>query len=141
MDGDELERYINSLTATSKRQAVDGNYGTGAKIAGAVGNPAGLSYLSWTGDRDSGRTCTLAYDPDTAKWGLLENPETGEIVQRADSSLCPLEIQEAGWRGTAVVFHGRSADHDTTRPPAEELGVDWLVKAINQRFYELPDDI
>src|SRR4051794_393538 len=47
MSGDDLERYINSLASTSKRQATDGNYGHGAKVAGAVGNPAGLTYLSW----------------------------------------------------------------------------------------------
>src|SRR3954466_9801462 len=33
MSGDDLERYINSLASTSKRQATDGNYGLGAKVA------------------------------------------------------------------------------------------------------------
>jgi hypothetical protein len=141
MAPDELERYINALSSTSKRQALDANLGMGAKIAGAVGNPLGLTYLSWTGSPDSGVTCTLAHDAETGKWGLEESPETLEIVQVADPELCPREIQQAGWRGTAVVFHGRTPEQDTTLPPNDGLGVDWIEKTVNIRFYELPHDI
>src|SRR4051812_3773991 len=49
MTPDEMDRYIRALASTSKRQALDGNYGWGAKISAAERNPAGLTYLSWTG--------------------------------------------------------------------------------------------
>jgi hypothetical protein len=113
----------------------------GAKIAGAVGNPAGLTYLSWTGSADSGHTCTLLREEPTGTWGLAEDPRTSDIVGIADPALCPSEIKDAGWRGTAVVFHGKGPDHNTTLSPIPELGVDWLEKAINVRFYELPTHV
>lgn len=142
IEPDNLERYISSLAATSKRQDLrDGNYGMGAKIAGAAGNPAGVTYLTWTGGPDRGWTCTLKKDPETGVWGLNEDSVTFETITPADQDLCPVEIQEAGWRGTCAVFHGTSADHDTVDPPTSESSADWLLKAINTRFYELPEDV
>src|SRR4051812_47924992 len=126
MTPDELERYINSLTATSKTRALDANYGMGAKIAGSLGNPAGLAYFSWTGSPDDGYTCTLARDETTGDWGLEEDPVTGEILLPVDPELCPVEIVRAGWRGTAVIFLGQTLESDTMQPPLPELGVDWI---------------
>ena len=56
-----------------------------------------------------------------------------------DDSAMPGEIRDAGGHGTMVVFLGTDQDDDTTGPPAGETGERWLRKAINQRFYELPD--
>jgi hypothetical protein len=140
MTPDEMDRYIRSLASTSKRQALDGNYGWGAKISAAEANPVGLTYISWTGSPESGSTCTLAHDATQGEWGLLQNA-AGEMFVSVDPELCPPEIRQADWRGTAVVFMGRAADQDTTQAPDDDLGADWLLKAINTRFYELPEDI
>jgi hypothetical protein len=139
MTADELDRYIRALASSSKRQALDGNYGWGAKISAAERNPAGLTYLSFTGTRDSGRACTLILDAEQG-WGLAEN-DRGELFTAVPDELCPPEIAAAGWRGTAVIFMGRDLDDNTTVPPAADLGVDWLLRAVNTRFLELPDDI
>ena len=56
-----------------------------------------------------------------------------------EDAAMPAEIREAGGLGTMVVFLGDGEDDDTTRPPHGETGERWLRKAINQRFYELPD--
>jgi hypothetical protein len=141
MTADELERYVNALSSTSKKQGLDANYGMGAKIAGAVGNPAGLTYLSWTGSPEDGYGCTMAHDPDSNKWGLVEDPDTLDTVLSVEPQLCPREIRAAGWRGTAVVFHGTDPLADTTRPPTDEFGVDWIERAINTRFYVLPQGV
>ena len=140
MTGEEMERYINSLASSGRVQALGENYGLGAKVAGAVVSPAGLTYLSWTGAADTGVVCTLLNEPGSG-WGLALDEVTLEATMPADPSLCPLEIREAGWCGTAVILHGRDADHDTTLPPSEDLGADWLLKTLNTRFYALPDHI
>lgn len=140
MTADELDRYINLIASTSKTQGLRDNYGMGAKVAGAARSPAGVTYLSWTGDPESGATCTLVRD-NFSEWGLQLDDDTLDAVQAADPALCPPEIRGAGWRGTVVMLHGRHAAEDTTLPPTSELGADWLLKAINLRFYDLPEDI
>lgn len=135
----ELDLYIRALASSSKRQALDGNYGWGAKISAAEHNPAGLTYLSFTGTRESGRACTLILDPDQG-WGLAEN-EHGDLFVPVPDELCPPEIANASWRGTAVIFMGADLHDNTTTPPAADLGVDWLLRAVNTRFLELPEDV
>jgi hypothetical protein len=75
------------------------------------------------------------------RWGLELDATTLEAVQPADPALCPVEIRNANWRGTAVVFHGKHPTEDTMLPPTEDLGTDWLLKAVNMRFYALAPDI
>jgi hypothetical protein len=141
MDPDDMERFINALASTSKDQGLLEHYGMGAKIAGAAVSPIGVTYLSWRGARETGKACTLVREPATGVWGLDEDPVTGEIIKDADPELCPPEVRCAGWRGTAVVFMGRSMEDNTTISPIAEFGVDWIEKAINIRFYDLPSDI
>lgn len=137
MTPEDLDRYIGAIASSGKVQAADANYGMGAKIAGAAHSPAGLTYLSWTGS-EQGWTCTLVRDPQRG-WGLQE-AIPGQYLMQVPAHLCPVEIQQAGWRGTVVVLHGQGPDHDTTQPVAG-LGVDWLMQTINARFLELPDDV
>ncbi|MES1245933.1 MAG: ATP-binding protein [Acidobacteriota bacterium] len=47
MTGEEMRKFINQLSSSIARQASDGNYGVGAKIAAATRNHTGLIYLSW----------------------------------------------------------------------------------------------
>jgi hypothetical protein len=140
MTGEEMERYINSLASSGRVQGLGENYGLGAKVAGAVVSPAGMTYLGWTDGPDSGVVCTLMNEPGSG-WGLALDPITLDATRPADPSLCPPEIRDAGWRGTVVVLHGRNEEHDTTLPPSNELGADWLLKTLNTRFYELPEHI
>src|SRR4051812_31119772 len=44
MTPEDMRRYINHLSASGQRQALDANYGVGAKVAAATRNPAGMMY-------------------------------------------------------------------------------------------------
>jgi hypothetical protein len=46
MTGEEMVEYINHLASSSGVQALDRNFGVGAKITAGVANPAGLIYTS-----------------------------------------------------------------------------------------------
>ena len=139
MSAEEMTEYLNDLTASGKERGLEGNYGIGAKVSAAAVNPRGVMYLSW---RDgAGHMVELGRDAGGV-WGMRQHRlDDGTIVAAMplDDDAMPEQIRAAGGHGTMVVFLGDSDEHDTTLPPAGETGERWLSRAINQRFYELPD--
>ncbi len=139
MSAQELPGYVNELAASGKTQGLADNYGIGAKVSAAPGNPRGVIYCTW---RDGqGSMVELGRD-EAGVWGMRQHRlRDGNVVV-----LVPLEPEakppelRGHDHGTMVVFLGQSADHDTTHPPPEaENGEKWMAKALNQRFYTLPD--
>ncbi len=98
-----------------------------------------MIYLSWQGG--AGHMIELGRD-HSGTWGMRQHRLGDGSIAAAmpiDEESMPEQIAAAGGHGTMVVFLGESEEHDTTLPPAGESGERWLVRAINQRFYELPD--
>lgn len=102
MTGKEMVSYINSLSKTSGKQTMKGNYGVGAKIAAATRNPFGIIYNSW---KDGvGSSIHLHQDAD-GLYGLKQfnlGDDDFDHVAELDDSAKPKEIKEHGTKVTLL---------------------------------------
>lgn len=132
MAGDELVRYINSLSSSGSVQGMDSNYGVGAKIAAATRNPEGLVYLSWQADVGAG--IQLVKD-GSGQYGLLQYPDFRHVFD-AEKELLPSNdvIDESG---TCVILLGNEANEDTAVGPTAQ----WIRKYLNTRYFVIPKNI
>lgn len=143
MTGPEMVEYINHLSSTVGEQALDRNFGVGAKITAGVSNPAGLVYTSYK----DGEVHQIHFwrDPVTDEYGvkpfLRQRDNTFHHWRRLRPSVLPKEIIAAG-HGTMVTLLGRKDDENTMLPPDGAVGgVRWLVRYLNRRFLRFPDGI
>jgi hypothetical protein len=140
MTGEEMVEYINHLASSSGVQALDRNFGVGAKITAGVSNPAGLIYTSVK----NGEVNQIHFwrDPETSEYGIkpYRLPRDGSYRhwRRLKPEVLPREIVEAG-HGTMVTLLGRTDEQNTMEPPEGAVGgVRWLVRYLNRRFLEFP---
>lgn len=142
MSGEEMIRYINTLSSSGARQALDGNYGVGAKITAATRNPAGLVYLSWKEGRP-GEAIQMVRDP-SGQYGLLSFSDDGEsdFVATVEDVAKPDIVKESG-AGTRIVLMGQRADQDTCAPPddAGTTAAQWVRRYLNMRYFRIPPNI
>lgn len=140
MTGEEMRRYINQLSSSIHEQALDKNFGVGAKVAAATRNPAGLIYQSWKEGR--GAMIQLWKDPDTGQYGLrqFEHPDGSFGYWEALSAAAkPDIIQE---HGTKVILLGQGEDHNTIEPPdGVATPSRWVNRYLNARFFQFPEGI
>ncbi|HKP90629.1 MAG TPA: hypothetical protein VJT75_11740 [Thermoleophilaceae bacterium] len=143
MTGPEMVEYINHLASSVGVQALDRNFGVGAKITAGVSNPEGLIYTSYK----NGEVHQIHFwrDPDTNEYGikpyLRQRDNTFQHWRRLRPDVLPREIIEAG-HGTMVTLLGRSGDANTMLPPEGAVGaVRWLVRYLNRRFMRFPDGV
>jgi hypothetical protein len=140
MTGNEMVKYINHLSSSSRAQSLDGNYGIGAKIAAATRNRQGLIYLSW--QNGEGSMIQLWQDPQTGDYGLKQwerEDETFGHVLSLDDVVRPDLIQE---HGTRVILLGDRVDQDTMEaPPGAQNQTKWIRKYLNTRYFQIPDGI
>jgi hypothetical protein len=132
MAGDELVRYINSLSSSGSVQGMDANYGVGAKIAAATRNPEGLVYLSWQDDVGAG--IQLVKD-GSGQYGLLQFPDFRHVFD-AEKELLP-ETSIIDESGTCVILLGSEANEDTAVGPTAQ----WIRKYLNTRYFVIPKNI
>ncbi len=142
MAADELPLYINNLAASGKAQALDKNYGIGAKVSAGPQNPDGLIYCSWK--EGVGSMVELRRDEHTNVWGLrqyrLDDGTVSSVLPLSDD-VKPQPLRDID-HGTMVVFMGTGDADDTTQPPAGSENRDrWIAKALNQRFYRIPPGV
>jgi hypothetical protein len=137
MTGEEIERYINSLSSSSREQGFTANYGLGAKITAGVLNPSGLIYRSWKDG--AGVMAVLHKDVDANVYGLqqlaLPNGQYGHYAPLNDAAKAS-PIDESG---TAVVLMGKSLEDNSFRPT--NMPSKWLIKYLNSRFFEFPEGV
>ncbi len=142
MSGQEMLRYINHLSASSGVQALNANFGVGAKITAGVNNPTGLVYTSLK----DGKVHQIHFwrDPETGEYGVrpFENRHGAfDHVRRLKTDVLPPAIVEAG-HGTVVTLLGAERDANTMLPPPEATGgLRWLVRYLNRRFLRFPDGV
>lgn len=139
MTGEEMGKYINRLSSSVHLQTLDGNYGVGAKIAGATRNHAGMLYLSWKDGH--GEMAHLWRDPGSNKYGLRQLEHGDEFTHWAavEDSVKPDEIEE---HGTKVVLLGMSENHDTmTAPEGAASPSRWVARYLNTRYFRFPENV
>jgi hypothetical protein len=138
MTPEEMRMYINRLSSSIHEQAIDGNYGVGAKVAAATRNPAGLIYLSWKGG--IGAMIQLWRDPVTEQYGLRRF----ELKDGSYSYWVPIaekhKPKQIGEHGTKVVLLGRDDEHNTIAPPEGVATPSrWLSRYLNARYLDFGD--
>ena len=141
MTGEEMVRYINHLSSSGRRQAIDANYGVGAKIAAATRNHEGVVYLSWKNGK--GAMVHLWRNPDTGMYGLKQLEKPGGTYSHwaalSDDFPKPELITE---HGTMVILHGNASKEDTMEaPPKASTPSRWIARYLNTRFFEFPEQI
>lgn len=143
MTGDEMVEYINHLASSVGVQALDRNFGVGAKITAGVANPTGLVYTSYK----NGEVHQIHFwrDAETNEYGIKPfyraKDNTFHHWRKLKPSVLPEEIIAAG-HGTMVTLLGRSDDENTMQTPPGAVGaVRWLVRYLNRRFLKFPDGI
>lgn len=140
MTGPEMIQHINHLSSSSRIQAVDGNFGVGAKIAAATRNPAGVLYQSWVDGR--GSMIQLWRDPETQQYGLkqfqLPDGSYSHIVPLGDEAK-PDQIDQ---HGTKVTLLGKGAEDRTIDgPPNVPTRSRWFNRQLGSRYFRFPDGV
>jgi hypothetical protein len=143
MTGEEMVEYINHLASSVGVQALDRNFGVGAKITAGVSNPVGLVYTSYK----NGEVHQIHFwrDPETNEYGVKpffrERDESFHHWRKLKKSVLPEEIIAAG-HGTMVTLLGASEAGNTMLPPESAVGgVRWLIRYLNRRFLRFPDGV
>jgi len=140
MTGDEQRKYINRLSSSSGEQALDRNFGIGAKIAGVTKHPAGLLYFSW--QENVGSFLHLWKDPGTGAYGAKQlgvEADENSYVRVVSDELKPSLISS---HGTKVVLMGSEDDEDTMKPPfGVRAPTKWLRRYLNTRYFQFPSRV
>lgn len=141
MDRDDVLRYINNLYSSGGTQELHGNYGIGAKLAGASVSPAGLEYLSFTADGQPGCFATLVGRPC---YGLKKQEcEDGEYrsirdVPNTEENRFELLRETGAATGTQVVLVGDNEADDWS------VRARWgrrLAQSLSRRYFEVPEAV
>ena len=152
MTGEQLEKLINRLSASGSEQAMNGNYGVGAKIAASTKNPAGVVYLTWKDEtatlarlvRDSSGYYGFA-DLDNIE-GIEDFPAAKRAVVTVDQEI-PRKISHLKTglpitSGTKVVLLGDNDDFSSnTCVPRSGAAGQWVRRYLNTRFFLIPEHI
>jgi hypothetical protein len=142
MTGEEMLKYINHLSSSVGVQALDQNFGVGAKITAGVSNPVGLVYTSYK----NGQVHQTHFwrDPATNTYGIrpfLQRDGQFHYWRLLKPSVLPPEIIRAG-HGTMVTLLGGDPEENTMLVPEGAVGaVRWLVRYLNRRFFQFPEGI
>lgn len=137
MTGEEMRHYINNLSSSIHEQAMDKNFGVGAKVAAATRNPAGLIYQSWR--EGHGAMIQLWRDPESGEYGLRQFERTdgswGYWQPISDAAKPDLIDQH----GTKVVLLGLNEEHNTIEPPeGVQTPSRWVNRYLNARYFRFP---
>jgi hypothetical protein len=140
MSAREMVQHINNLSSSGGVQAMDANFGIGAKISAATRNPAGVIYQSWQGGK--GTMIHLWRDPSTGESGLkqfrLSDGSYTHVVPLADTA----RPDVIGEHGTKVTLLGIDDNDDTvTAPEGVPTPSRWFARYLNARFLNFPDGV
>jgi hypothetical protein len=137
MTAEEMVMHINRLSSSGGTQAIDANFGVGAKISAATRNPAGVIYQSWVDG--NGTMVQLWRDPTTRQYGLKQFRRTdgtySHVVRLAEKAKPDL----IGQHGTKVVLLGTGKTHDTMEaPPGAPTKSRWVSRNLGSRYFRFP---
>lgn len=140
MSAREMIQHINNLSSSGREQAMDGNFGVGAKISAATRNPAGVIYQSW--QHGQGSMIHLWRDTASGDYGLRQ-------FRLADGSYTyVMTLTETakpdliGDHGTKVTLLGFADPDDTvTAPEGIPTPSRWFARYLNARFLQFPQGV
>jgi hypothetical protein len=140
MSGAEMVQHINNLSSSGGVQAMDANYGVGAKISAATRNPAGVVYQSW--QNGHGSMIQLWREPRTGEYGLKQ-------FRLADGSyryVVPLSVaakpEQIAEHGTKVTLLGTDdADESVAAPEGVPTPSRWFNRYLNARYFAFPEGV
>ena len=139
MTGEEMVKHINRLSSSGRTQAIDANFGVGAKISAATRNPSGVVYQSWVDGR--GTMVHLWRDPATGQYGLkqfqLPDGSFSHVVNLNDRAR-PKQIDK---HGTKVTLLGSRPSHNTVEAPDAPTPSRWVNRNLGARYFRLPDGV
>lgn len=140
MTGEDMLKYINMLSSSTRVQSYEENFGVGAKVAAATRNHAGLIYLSWK--EGVGSAIHLWRDPATGQYGLRRfehNDGSFSDWIRIEDATKPDQIKD---HGTMVVLLGNDLDDDTMEAPKDAPSPSrWVARYLNTRYFTFPEGI
>jgi hypothetical protein len=142
MTAEEMMRYVNKLSSSIQMQSHTGNFGIGAKIAGATRNHAGLVYQSWADGE--GAQIHLWCDPVSDQYGLRQyefDDGTFDHYAGVEDDAKPTLIAEHGTRVTLLGNAYDFSDDTLIAPVGAARPSRWLTRYLNTRYYEFPEGI
>lgn len=136
----EMVQHINNLSSSGRVQAMDANFGVGAKISAATRNPAGVIYQSWQAGK--GNMIHLWRDPSTGEYGLrqfrLADGSYTYVMPLTDAA----KPDVIGDHGTKVTLLGFDDTDDTvTAPDGVPTPSRWFARYLNARFLDFPTNV
>jgi hypothetical protein len=140
MTAAELLKITDLASSLRKQNALDQNFGMGAKVASLPSNRHGLRYRSCAGGRVS--EVMMGYRDGT--YGRLHiGAEGAEVIDVTEACR-----QEGGYDlasdWTEVLLCGNAADQDTVSAPygaSLKVSPDWMGTYLENRFFRLPHDL
>lgn len=141
MSRDEILKYINNLYSSGGTQDLHGNYGVGAKLAGASVSPAGLEYFTFDDPEKPGCFAVLV---GGETYGLKKiQGEDGdyraiEEVPNTPENRFALLREAKALTGTQVVLVGEKVEDDWS------VRAKWgrsLAQTLMRRYFVVPEAI
>ncbi len=139
MSPGHLLHLINNLSASSHTQALNGNFGIGAKISSLKDNPYGIVYHSW--QNGAGAQIWLCRDSQ-GRYGLKQYTMADGTEQAWLPLLDSDKPDQIKQNGTKVIFLGKSPEHETFYPDnIAGPQTSWIRSYLNKRYFTLPSGI
>jgi len=142
LDAEQLFLICDISSSVGKEQALDKNFGMGAKVASLPSNQLGLRYRSCA----SGRVHEVIIGKRDGAYGRLLRPDAAGALAAVrdvtEESRAEGRALDQDW--TEVTLLGARPDQDTVADPyAGDPGVGrlWALSALQSRFYRLPDGV
>jgi len=148
MSAREMVQHINNLSSSGRVQAMDANFGVGAKISAATRNPAGVIYQSW--QHGKGSMIQLWRDPKSGEYGLkqfrLPDGSYSYVVPLTAAAMPTVRVDRNTTitlqHGTKVVLFGVDDEDDTvSAPEGVPTPSRWFSRYLNGRFFRFPEGV
>ncbi|MBR0651314.1 ATP-binding protein [Roseomonas terrae] len=134
LDADELHRMCDIASSVGKLQALDGNFGMGAKVATLPSNHLGVRYRSCK----RGQVSEVTIGKRNGVYGRILQPGGAAVIDVTAA------VREAGadtthdW--TEVTLLGQRADQDTVADPYggnPRVLKGWVLRELQHRFFRI----
>jgi hypothetical protein len=141
MDGDELYRMCDIASSIGKPNALDENFGMGAKVASLPSNQHGIRYRSCK----AGRVHQVVMGKRNDVYGRLhQTGPDGAFVYVLDVTELAADERDLAFDWTEVVLLGNRPDQDTVASPYDgspAMSAGWVAEELYARFHTLPPNI
>ncbi|WP_176559951.1 ATP-binding protein [Teichococcus rhizosphaerae] len=142
LTGPELYRMCDIAASIRKENALDRNFGMGAKVASLPSNQGGMRYRS----AHEGAVQEVMIGKFDGIYGRLLRPGPGgipaEVIAVTEAARAEGRDPAADW--TEVVLFGNKPDQNTVIDPYggnPRSARNWLVEAVRSRFFRFPEEV